>query len=159
FRDGRLTNLWPEPGPGDDARLEPDPTSREQMAAWRDTHRIALGPGGRATRTFTVRLPHREKPGPVEFTAYAFNEDRVKSKTPAPRRPVGAGPAAPKAPRLPGRDGRQRLRGPRLGPEIRSRRRSARRRRLGRGDDEGGPVRGRPDPANQRACCRRHAGL
>ena len=48
------------------------------MDAWRDANRIGLGLDGKATHTFTVRLPHREAAGPVEFTAYAFNEDRVR---------------------------------------------------------------------------------
>ena len=97
FRDGHLVGRWPEPV-GVEA-TEPDPTSKDQMAAWRDANRIAVEPDGTATRTFTVRLPHREKPGPVEFTAYAFNEDRVKSATAtarydAPARPLSGKPRA-----------------------------------------------------------------
>ena len=95
---GHFVGRWPEPASVEPA-AEPDPTSEEQMAAWRDANRIALGPDGKATRTFTVRLPHREKPGPVEFTAYAFNEDRVKSATArvtydAPARPLSGKPRA-----------------------------------------------------------------
>jgi len=98
FRDGHLVGRWPEPV-GVEAAAEPDPTSKAQMADWRDANRIAVGPDGKATRTFTVRLPHREKPGPVEFTAYAFNEDRVKSDTAtraydAPARPLSGKPRA-----------------------------------------------------------------
>src|SRR5205823_1155996 len=79
FRDGQLVGRRPEVA--DDKEIDPDPTSKEQMRAWREANGIALEPDGKATRGFTVRLPHREKPGPVEFTAYAFNEDRVKSGT------------------------------------------------------------------------------
>jgi len=52
--------------------------AKDQMDAWRDANRVA---DGAASRVFSVRLPHRESPGPVTFTAYAFNEDRVKSET------------------------------------------------------------------------------
>jgi WD40 repeat protein len=80
FRDGQLVGRWPEPA--DDDAPEPDPTSKEQMDAWRAAHRIPTDPESRtATRPFTVRLPHRQAAGPVEFTAYAFNEDRVKGET------------------------------------------------------------------------------
>ena len=79
FRDGQLVGRWPEPAGSEAAEI--DPTSPEQLAGWRDANRIELGPGGRATRAFTVRLPHRQAAGPVTFTAYAFNEDRVKSPT------------------------------------------------------------------------------
>ena len=79
FRDGHFVARWPELQ--DESARDPDSTSEQQMDSWRDDNRIKLGPDGRATRTFTVRLPHRDKAGPVEFTAYAFNEDRVKSET------------------------------------------------------------------------------
>ena len=36
---------------------------------------------GKLRRTFTVRLPHGRAGKEIEFTAYAFNEDRVKSQT------------------------------------------------------------------------------
>jgi hypothetical protein len=77
FRDGQLVGRWPEPA--DDSKPEPDPTKPEQLVAWQDENRVTLA-GGRATRTFTVQLP-REPGRKVEFTAYAFNEDRVKSAT------------------------------------------------------------------------------
>jgi len=92
FRDGHLVGRWPEPA-GLEAAAEPDLTSREQMDEWRSVNRIVLDTKtGRATRTFTVRLPHREKAGPVEFTAYAFNEDRVKSLTATARFEAPANP-------------------------------------------------------------------
>ena len=90
FRDGQLVGRWPEPAGIEAAEI--DPTSPEQLAAWRDANRIALGPGGRGTRTFTVRLPHRQAAGSVTFTAYAFNEDRVKSHTAKAIYDVPAGP-------------------------------------------------------------------
>jgi WD40 repeat protein/uncharacterized caspase-like protein len=78
FRDGQLVGQWPEPG---QEALDADPTSQEQMNAWRRASRVDLSTAGKATRSFHVRLPHRDGPGPVEFSAYAFNEDRVKSET------------------------------------------------------------------------------
>ena len=91
FRDSQLVGCWPETD--DDQALEPDPNSPEQQDAWRRINRIVLDPAtGRATRTFSIALPHREKPGPVELTAYAFNEDRVKSATATARYDAPANP-------------------------------------------------------------------
>jgi WD domain, G-beta repeat len=81
FRDRQLVGCWPEPN--DDAEPEPDPTSKEQMDRWRAANRVPLEADGKARKTFTVRLPHRTG-AKVEFTAYAFNEDRVKSATTPP---------------------------------------------------------------------------
>jgi hypothetical protein len=93
FRDGQLVGRWPEPT-GNEVTAEPDPISKEQMDAWHDSNHIALGPDGRATRSFTVRLPHRTAPGVVEFTAYAFNVDRVKSTTASAKYDAPANPPA-----------------------------------------------------------------
>jgi len=93
FRDGQLVGRWPEPAPGDDAMPEPDPTSKSEMAAWRDANRVPLA-DGKATKTFKVRLP-REPGRKGELTAYAFNEDRVKSATASAAYEVPAG--VPKA--------------------------------------------------------------
>jgi WD40 repeat protein len=79
FRDGQLVGRWPKPKDGDDASPEPDATKPEDMRAWRDSNRMPLV-HGKATKTFAVRLP-REPGRKLEFTAYAFNEDRVKSGT------------------------------------------------------------------------------
>jgi WD40 repeat protein len=93
FRDGQLVGRWPEPPSGDDAKPEPDPTNPKDMAEWRDANLVPLV-DGKATKTFTVRLPH--EPGrTVQFTAYAFNEDRVKSATATAEYTVPAG--VPKA--------------------------------------------------------------
>jgi uncharacterized caspase-like protein len=55
---------------------------REQLQAWQDARRVKLDPAtGKAERTFTVHLPHGQAGNEMEFTAYAFNEDRVKSET------------------------------------------------------------------------------
>jgi WD40 repeat protein/uncharacterized caspase-like protein len=42
---------------------------------------LQLGVSGKTTVEFAVRLPRRTDPGDIEFTAYAFNSDRVKSAT------------------------------------------------------------------------------
>src|SRR5207248_10653591 len=74
FRVGQLVGRYPDPA------TEPDPATPAGLTAWRDATRIPLDPrNGTATRTFRVRLPGRATAGPVEFTAYAFNEDRIKS--------------------------------------------------------------------------------
>jgi WD40 repeat protein len=88
FREGRLVAQWPRPPDGSDAEPQLDPTSPADIRKWRETNRIKadgnrvkLESGGKLTLSFPVRLPSRSVEGPVEFTAYAFNEDRVKSET------------------------------------------------------------------------------
>jgi WD40 repeat protein len=88
FRDGQLVGQWPRPGDGSDGEPEPDPTSAEEMQRWREANRIVadgdrvkLEPGGTLRLSFPARLASRGIEGPVEFMAYAFNEDRVKSET------------------------------------------------------------------------------
>jgi WD40 repeat protein len=97
FRDGQLVGRWPEPAPGDDAMPEPDTTNPNDMALWRDANRVPLV-DGKATKTFKVRLP-RESAPKGKLSAYAFNEDRVKSATAsvAYEVPKGLSEANPKA--------------------------------------------------------------
>jgi WD40 repeat protein len=53
----------------------------DDLAAWRDTHRVALDANGRATLIFkNIKLPQRGLDEQIQFSAYAFNEDRVKSR-------------------------------------------------------------------------------
>jgi hypothetical protein len=83
FRAGQLVGQEPEPKAEVEESLKNgvDLTS-EQLQAWRDARRVKLDAGtGKAERTFTVRLPHGQAGKQIEFTAYAFNEDRVKSET------------------------------------------------------------------------------
>ncbi len=70
FRNRSLVAQWPG---------EPDDSKPFELAQWRRDNRIEPGPDGIARKQFTVRLPSGS--APVEFTAYAFNEDRVKSET------------------------------------------------------------------------------
>lgn len=69
FRDGQLVG-----------HTTTDERSEDEIARWRETNRVRLV-GGKARLTFNVKLP----PGPVgrkvEFSAYAFNSDMVKSDT------------------------------------------------------------------------------
>lgn len=58
FRDGQLVGYAPENGGA-----------------------VALGPEGKAVHTFDVRLPRGKDVSQVEFSAHAFNRDRVKSAT------------------------------------------------------------------------------
>jgi WD40 repeat protein len=81
YRNGQLVEQYPMTEAEPVSLPEPDPNSSEQLAAWREANRIELKSAGSAALTFEVPLPSRSKPGPVEFTAYCFNEDRVKSET------------------------------------------------------------------------------
>jgi WD40 repeat protein len=74
FRDGQLVGSAPrhdEAAAGDD------------LAAWRRANAIALDPAtGSAVVTFeNVQLGRGAEERVVEFSAYAFNEDRIKSET------------------------------------------------------------------------------
>jgi len=74
FRDGVLAAQWPEPAPGQDEA--PDTPS------WLAATAVPMAPGQtRAEHTFRVALASHARGKPVEWTAYAFNEDRVKTKT------------------------------------------------------------------------------
>jgi WD40 repeat protein len=84
FRDGQLVGYSTSPA------KEKQPAARSNntddnasLTAWREANKVPLTQG-RYVHTFAVRLPHRTSPGSVEFTAYAFNEDRVKSATSEP---------------------------------------------------------------------------
>ncbi len=79
FRNRQLVGRWPnvpeKAGVGSDQALED----------WRRMHAVPLRPDGKATVSFTrIRLPHDAGTGKTEFTAYAFNNDRVKSLNSAP---------------------------------------------------------------------------
>jgi len=71
FRDGELVGTWP--------RVEEEPGG--DIQAWRAAHAIASDDSGRARHPFVVRLPTGDSGQKVEFSAYAFNGDRVKSET------------------------------------------------------------------------------
>jgi WD40 repeat protein len=90
FRAGQLVGQEPEPKSEVEESLKNGvDLSPEQLQAWRcarrvrpDAERVKLdAKTGKLTRTFTVRLSHGLAGKQIEFTAYAFNEDRVKSET------------------------------------------------------------------------------
>ena len=74
FRNGQIVGQWPQPkggmGGAEDIRDVGGGEPRAQDAGT-----------GKTTHSFKVKLPARDKGQPVRFTAYAFNEDRVKSET------------------------------------------------------------------------------
>jgi WD40 repeat protein len=78
FRDGQQVASWPNQQPG-----EPIAESSTQgLNGWRSSHQVSLDPAGNATIVFRhIALPVRSDVNTVEFTAYAFNSDRVKSLT------------------------------------------------------------------------------
>jgi len=83
FRDGQLVAQLPEPT----EEASPGEQTREQeLAQWRQHHEITLDPEtGKKTVTFhDIRLPRKAGLKDVEFSAYAFNVDRVKSATTPP---------------------------------------------------------------------------
>lgn len=95
FRDGQLVGHSTEEASLQGA-FRTYQSLDDELKAWRDANRIALT-DGRKTFTFKVKLPHADAGRRVEFTAYAFNSDRVKSETArvaydTPERPGGPGP-------------------------------------------------------------------
>ncbi len=73
FRNGQLVGQWPPPKDGED-----ETTDRQ---VWRRNARVVPPAGSTRLPPFKVRLASRDRGQPVRFTAYAFNEDRVKSAT------------------------------------------------------------------------------
>ena len=81
FRDGQLVGQMPNVAAGEDEKLGPI-TSEGEREAWRRLHQVKLDAEGKATVVFhNIRLPRRVGVGHVNFSAYAFNADRVKSLT------------------------------------------------------------------------------
>jgi WD40 domain-containing protein len=84
FRDGQLVGYVPKTSV--EWQLEPPPSGpkadERDLARWRDKTEIRdLGKDGSKELTFPVQVPRRADLKRVVFTAYAFNEDRVKSGT------------------------------------------------------------------------------
>ena len=74
FRNGQLVGQWPEP--------KASASGPHDLEAWRKASLVPMEPGQtKAEHTFKVALPSKNRGKPVVFTAYAFNEDRVKSET------------------------------------------------------------------------------
>ncbi|HVG20355.1 MAG TPA: hypothetical protein VNI02_14990, partial [Blastocatellia bacterium] len=88
FRDGQIVGQFPREadltasdgkgGPATPARA----IAAEELTEWRKQRRVELdGDGKRRIKFENIRLPRSADVKKVEFSAYAFNEDRVKSKT------------------------------------------------------------------------------
>jgi WD40 repeat protein len=80
FRDGQMVAQWP------DVTTFRKPTADQgrDLELWRKLHQIDLV-GGQYTHTFSgIHLPERSGGPDPNFTAYAFNLDRVKSLTSPP---------------------------------------------------------------------------
>lgn len=78
FRDGQLVAYEPQAKEA----AAPPPNRNEKLEEWRTRTRVNLDGDGRALITFVdVRLPRGANAARVRFSAYAFNEDRVKSAT------------------------------------------------------------------------------
>lgn len=62
----------------------PDRFERE-LDLWRRTHAVSLDADGKATLTFEhIKLPRKSDKKEIDFTAYAFNRDRVTSELSTP---------------------------------------------------------------------------
>ena len=93
FRNGKLVAQWPGRARTDLGMSSATDTAAE-LCAWRPANRLIAGSGSadcagqaqgrvpstQATHVFTVPLAS-DPAEPVKFTAYAFNEDRVKGET------------------------------------------------------------------------------
>lgn len=83
FRDGQLVAQAPQFNPSTNSATNQAGAAPEQIRkAWREQARVRLEPNGERTIIFSnIKLPRRADTKQVEFEAYAFNEDRVKSQT------------------------------------------------------------------------------
>lgn len=100
FRDGQLVGQWPEPKQGGPSVHNAPDLSPDELQTWQRETRIELDARtGKARKTFTVRLPHGKTGKAVQFSAYAFNLDRVKSATATQEYtvPAGLAPVQPRA--------------------------------------------------------------
>jgi WD40 repeat protein len=80
FRNGQLVGQYPDVAPTVESSPV-DVNGRLGREAWRKLHEITL-PNGNHTYTFRgIRVPRRQRLNTLQFTAYAFNSDRVKSQT------------------------------------------------------------------------------
>jgi WD40 repeat protein len=78
YREGQLVGQWP---PVADEATEPGSTREEELVRWRGTRRVVDAKGSQQITFSGIRLPRRVGIKEVEFSAYAFNVDRVKSET------------------------------------------------------------------------------
>lgn len=89
FRDKQLVSDAPFDGAEKIERRKMEIESSEwkskfetELKIWRESTKVELNPQtGKQTLSFKVQLPKGKDSSNVKFTAYAFNEDRVKSET------------------------------------------------------------------------------
>ena len=89
LRDRQLVGYWPQDGASkiQRRRAEIDESEDEmrfetELKIWRESSRLQLDPKtGKQTVTFEVQLPRGKNASDIKFTAFAFNEDRVKSQS------------------------------------------------------------------------------
>jgi WD40 repeat protein len=84
FRNGQLVGYSTSPNKlAELAQQKGTQKFTEELAAWQQANRISLdASNGHALLTFdNVKVPERAEKNRVIFSAYAFNEDRVKSLT------------------------------------------------------------------------------
>lgn len=80
FRDRQI--VGESPAPIDSPSKAGRPAQSSELEAWRQSSKVQLDRSGRQTIKFqNVQLPRRTGIEQVEFSAYAFNDDRVKSLT------------------------------------------------------------------------------
>jgi WD40 repeat protein/uncharacterized caspase-like protein len=87
FRDGQIVGQVPEPEVRP-VRASSRISGEAELQVWRinslvrEDSQVKVNADGSKTVTFkNIKLPHKADIKTVEFTAYAFNEDRVKSQT------------------------------------------------------------------------------
>jgi hypothetical protein len=97
FRDGQLVAQEPPAGHSATTGLSAD----DELQQWRHERRVVDLKDGRRKIVFKgIRLPRRAGIKEVKFSAYAFNEDRVKSQTAQAKPftiPADLSPRKPKA--------------------------------------------------------------
>jgi len=89
FRDRQLVGYWPHDGAAKierrKAEIEESEVERKfetESKIWRESTKIQLDPKTeKQAVSFQVRLPTGKDASSIKLTAYAFNEDRVKSET------------------------------------------------------------------------------
>nr|WP_319393424.1 PQQ-binding-like beta-propeller repeat protein [uncultured Desulfobacter sp.] len=79
YRQGRIVSQWPKNNK--DTYKDIDTKSKTELIAWRKASKIKLDKNGKAIKTFTVKIPRNTNLKETNFSAYAFNSDRVKSNT------------------------------------------------------------------------------
>lgn len=72
FRNGSLVGQFPDVD---------EETVGGDIASWRNANRLSLRPDGVVTVSLQTTLPTDKAEKELTFTAYAFNEDRIKSET------------------------------------------------------------------------------